>query len=276
MPTLVTNKCEICDSSFNVSYKKREQKTCSKECSYALRIRTRNTAHSPQEKICDRCSLVFLDTSKKKLVKRCETCVKSAGVQKRKEKGSYVRTEAQNSKLSQTLKEKYESGWNPNTDEHRAKLSILMKDRWASGNMSIMISRTCQEKYGVAHHTQRLEYLEFVSKFSYAKHGFRSDININVRSAWEANFARYLTFIGKSWLYEPKRLQLKSEKTYLPDFYVPEEDTYYEVKGFWNARSREKVNDAINELNINLVLIEKEHYDIITREFSHLIPNWEF
>ena len=276
MPTLVINQCVICDKNFEVTYKKRSQQTCGKDCSYSLRIKTRNTQHTPCEKICTTCNNSFIDTSKKKLVTRCTNCIKSGSVQKRKENGSYTRTDAQNEKLSQSLKEKYANGWNPNTEEHRAKLSILMKDRWQSGEMAEMTRISCQEKYGVSHHTHRLEYLKIISKFSYAKHGFRNDIGINVRSSWEANFARYLTFIGKKWEYEPRRLKLNSGKTYLPDFYLPDEDVYYEIKGFWNDRSREKVSDAVKDLKITLVVIEQEQYDNIKREFSHLIPNWEF
>ena len=302
MPTLVTNKCEICDSIFNVSYKKREQKTCSKECSYSLRIRTRNTAHNPQEKICARCSLVFLDTSKKKLVKRCETCVKRAGVQKRKENGSYERSDAQNSKLSQTLKEKYESGWNPNTDEHRLKLSILMKNRWASGNMSIMTSSTCQEKYGAPHWTKShvgKEKLSSLSKgrvatliarqnmssaharsflagrkcYTRGKGGTRSDIGFYVRSRWEANFARICIYEKWDFKYEPCSFNLDDCKFYIPDFIV--NGVFYELKGYMNEKSKSKLDTFVSMYpNITLKIIGPNEYNDLKLKYKQLI-NWE-
>ena len=52
-----------------------------------------------------------------------------------------------------------------------------------------------------------------------------------MRSGWEVKTADYLTKNNIDWYYEYKWLELSSSHRYLPDFYLPESDTYLEVKG---------------------------------------------
>ena len=52
----------------------------------------------------------------------------------------------------------------------------------------------------------------------------------------EKIFVQFLDRQNKTWLYEPKRFILKTS-TYKPDFYCPEDDTYYEVVGTRQAIS---------------------------------------
>jgi len=274
----ITGRCEVCLTEF-VYIKSKPSRpdilACSKKCSYKLRKMTRNVIHDPIEKTCLDCKAAFLDTSKKKLVDRCRKCVNAGMVETRMSRGSYVRSEVQNKKLSETLKQKYVSGWDPNTAEHREKLSTGMKERWQDGSMREQTAKTSMEKWGVYHHTQRIEFITASAKFSFAKKGYRHDLNIYFRSAWEANFARYLNFLGKDWSYEPKRFLLKSGLSYTPDFYVITDDIYYEVKGAWIGKSREKVEDFIREYGITLVIIEREAYDSIKSKYSKKIIGWE-
>lgn len=55
---------------------------------------------------------------------------------------------------------------------------------------------------------------------------------INFRSLWEANFAKWCDLSGIKWLYESKTFDLGTT-TYTPDFYLPEYDCYIEIKGYW-------------------------------------------
>ncbi len=129
-----TTICEICNLEFTFEKLKpscENKKTCSKVCSYKLRNKTRTTVYQPLEKICTGCEEVFQNTSKKKQVTRCQPCINTSMVKTRKESGSYVRTDTQNEKLSESLRKKYVLGWNPNTEEHREKLSEGMKARWS-------------------------------------------------------------------------------------------------------------------------------------------------
>lgn len=107
-----------------------------------------------------------------------------------------------------------------------------------------------------------------------SRYGFRKDLNCWFRSAWEANIARYLNMINKRWIYEGLYIALPNGMKYLPDFYLPEENKYIEVKGYFSEKSKEKVNLASNMCNLELIL-PKEYYNI-EKIFSGKIKYWEY
>jgi len=116
------------------------------------------------------------------------------------------------------------------------------------------------------------------AKASRGKAGIRKDISdtIYFYSRWEANFARLQNYLGIEWKYEPKTFDLGSQN-YTPDFYLPETDTYVEVKNFLWKYS--KIRDQkFRKLypNIKLQLLLKEDYIKLENKYSHLIKNWEF
>jgi hypothetical protein len=305
METNILGKCEICKLEFSYSKAKLSKpnvRTCSKKCSYALRILTRNTVHESIEKTCAGCKQTFLDTSKKKLVKRCKSCINAAAVETRNERGSYVRSEEQNEKLSSTLREKYEAGWDPLTEVGRQKLSSGMKSRWRDGSMRSKSVATTLEKHGVTHWTQSAEGRAILSKKSsgrkfsdatrknmslgaarrirennnhYARGngGFREDLGHYVRSNWEANFARILKLQGKTYDYEPRSFQLAEGKTYTPDFLVDE--IFYEVKGYWTKLAKQKLESFKKQYpDIAVQIIEGTEYDKLRSQYRDRIL-WE-
>jgi hypothetical protein len=72
------------------------------------------------------------------------------------------------------------------------------------------------------------------------KHGKGSYYkNIWMRSSWEAAYAKYLTKNHIKWQYESKTFDL-GNMTYTPDFYLPETDTYVEIKGWWRDKAKIK------------------------------------
>ncbi len=73
-----------------------------------------------------------------------------------------------------------------------------------------------------------------------------------LRSSWETAVADYLNSVGKRWYYEYKCLTLDNGIKYLPDFYLPEENKYIEVKGWKTPESMRKYNLAKNIYNIEL------------------------
>jgi hypothetical protein len=73
-----------------------------------------------------------------------------------------------------------------------------------------------------------------------ANHGNGSYYNnIWFRSSWEVAYAKYLNKQDITWLYESKTFDL-GKTTYTPDFYLPEIDTYIEIKGWWRGDAKEK------------------------------------
>lgn len=109
--------------------------------------------------------------------------------------------------------------------------------------------------------------------FANSKSGFREDLNCWFRSSWEANVARYFNLNRIDWVYEKQYLSLASGKKYLPDFYLPKENKFIEVKGFFSDEAKEKIKEASTSHNIEV--ISRDKYFQIEKEFSSKIKNWE-
>lgn len=108
------------------------------------------------------------------------------------------------------------------------------------------------------------------------------------RSAWEANYARYLQFLLErgeiaSWLHEPDVFWFEGIKrgtvSYLPDFKVTEncgEVVYHEVKGWMDSRSKTKLKrmDKYHP-TVKILVIEAAQYKAIKKSISMMIKDWE-
>ncbi len=83
---------------------------------------------------------------------------------------------------------------------------------------------------------------------------------ILLKGNWEVKTAEWLDFNKIEWQYEhcsyPYIFEGK-ERRYFPDFYLPEYDSYLEVKGFETEQDRAKWN----QLTANLVVIDKKVVD---------------
>lgn len=62
------------------------------------------------------------------------------------------------------------------------------------------------------------------------------------RSRLEARWAVFFDAMGIEWRYEEQGFELSDGSRYLPDFYLPESNTFFEVKGAWTDGSRSKVD----------------------------------
>jgi len=61
-----------------------------------------------------------------------------------------------------------------------------------------------------------------------------------MRSSWEIEIAKWMDKRNWTWQYEPKRFFLK-ERTYAPDFYLPDLNVYWEIKGWFHERHQETI-----------------------------------
>jgi hypothetical protein len=111
--------------------------------------------------------------------------------------------------------------------------------------------------------------------------GRREDLdNVFFRSSWEANIARYFNFVGIKWTYEPKQFEFPVKRgcvSYKPDFYLPKEDTWVEVKGYMDSKSKTKLNRFKRyypEEYKKLIIIGREEYKEISKHKA-IIPYWE-
>jgi hypothetical protein len=65
------------------------------------------------------------------------------------------------------------------------------------------------------------------------------------RSRAEARWAVFFDTCGIKYQYEPEGVRLSDETLYLPDFYLPDSDTWFEVKGVLDATDKHKVEQLI-------------------------------
>ena len=80
---------------------------------------------------------------------------------------------------------------------------------------------------------------------------------IYLRSSWEVALAITLDEQGYKWEYETKRFKL-SNGIYIPDFYLPRQDFFIEIKGQWTTRF-EKRMDELEQLypEINILIVNR-------------------
>lgn len=119
--------------------------------------------------------------------------------------------------------------------------------------------------------------------------GRRADLGGHYfRSLWEANWARYLTFLCKhhaiqSWRYEPRTFEFvgikRGTRFYTPDFEVIENDgrlVYDEVKGYMDSKSATQLKRMAKHYpEISIRVIDEHTYRGIARQLRHWIPGWE-
>ncbi len=112
--------------------------------------------------------------------------------------------------------------------------------------------------------------------------GHREDLGGQYfRSAWEANYARYLTFTKTRWEYEKQTFWFekirRGVRSYTPDFYLPDQKVFHEVKGWMDKKSATKLKRM-------RIYYPSETVHVIGREFfkqankqglCRLIPHWE-
>jgi len=78
---------------------------------------------------------------------------------------------------------------------------------------------------------------------------------INMRSGYEIGYAKYLDRNIIKWEYEPKTFDL-GNTAYTPDFYLPESDTYVEIKGWMRKEASIKIKKFIKQNpNIKYLLL---------------------
>jgi len=116
--------------------------------------------------------------------------------------------------------------------------------------------------------------------YSRSNKGKRDDLGGQYfRSSWEANVARWLDFTGVRWEYEAKTFEFSQIKRgtrfYTPDFYLPEEERFIEVKGWWDEKSlTRRKRMAKYHPAVLIEYIDAPRYRAISASFSFL-PFWE-
>lgn len=70
---------------------------------------------------------------------------------------------------------------------------------------------------------------------------------IPMRSMLEARWARFLDYLNIEWVYEPQAYIFNDKTMYLPDFYLPKQDIFLEVKGIMTKQDMHKIECLVRE-----------------------------
>lgn len=82
------------------------------------------------------------------------------------------------------------------------------------------------------------------SPWKHTRTGVREDLNLLMRSGWEANLARVLKAYGVAFEFEPMLFTYpvrRGTRGYTPDFFLKKTKEWVEVKGYFDSRSRIKI-----------------------------------
>jgi len=96
----------------------------------------------------------------------------------------------------------------------------------------VKFTKNHREKIGIALTGKNNHFWGHPPKWSRVKYK-----NVSMRSSWEVAYAKYLDKNNIKWLYESKTFNL-GNCTYTPDFYLPETNTYVEIKGYWYREAK--------------------------------------
>ncbi len=168
------------------------------------------------------------------------------------------------------------------SEEYCKRLSRMAKERWENmtpekREQRMLRQRATKIKNGTLNPMKNQK-----NPYSRARGGKREDLNDRYfRSAWEANMARYYNFVNIKWEYEPRTFVFETIKrgsvSYTPDFYLPEEDRWVEVKGWMDAKSKTKLKrfkKYYPEEYAKLEIIGEKEYKEFAK-YKRLIENWE-
>ena len=184
----------------------------------------------------------------------------------------------------------------PKTAKHNKKVSIAVKKAWKDGKFHT-------EEMIKARELGYLKRRSYVGEGNpmfgrspgkgagFGKGGKRADLNNQYfRSTWESNLARILELVHRPYIFEPERFYVvidNVEYSYLPDFYFPTKNFYYEVKGHaasardWTCKcptcikNRLKMNQIIVQYNLKIFIIGNYEYKRLRRIFKDSILEWE-
>lgn len=117
----------------------------------------------------------------------------------------------------------------------------------------------------------RINYLE-----THPNHGLKwHTVNgVKVQGSWEKKFAEFLTSKGIIWT--RKRIEYCGTHKYTPDFYCPNENVYFEVKGFRRDRDIYKMYLVLREHpDVQIKMIEQEEFDNLEQIDIFKLPNFQ-
>ena len=129
--------------------------------------------------------------------------------------------------------------------------------------------------------------------------GYRKDLGLNLRSNWEANFARLLNAYEIEFDFEPTTFSFpvkRGTKGYIPDFYIQDSSEWVELKGYLDEKSKiklkrfkryyeddfkrltfiiSKYSNAAKNFAAELEIPKVVFYEDIKNAYADKLPYWE-
>ncbi len=101
----------------------------------------------------------------------------------------------------------------------------------------------------------------------------------NTRGTWERDVAKLLNdedILWKRKMYFKYDKEEEQEKirTYTPDFYIPENGLYLEIKGYFSEKDKRKLKLVRNQNDITLKIIHGKDKNEILSQIKDLIEEW--
>jgi hypothetical protein len=178
-------------------------------------------------------------------------------------------------------------GYRP-SEETRAKMRAAAKRNIERGTHPSQRAWTDEQRAVLSRHmTRRLTSGGNV--YSRAKRGRRDDLGTPFfRSAWEANYARFLELLRKQgaitkWEHEPETFWFekirRGVRSYTPDFRVTQHNGavyFVEVKGWMDPKSKTKLKRmAKYHPKVDLRVVGAAEYRELARKLGGVISGWE-
>ena len=156
-------------------------------------------------------------------------------------------------------------GWNKGLTKETDERVKSMSDKLKNGAAAKFYGKNnpaTKKKVREILSEKRSKYLEEVGNGGYKNIKWYKIKNIKgeefiVRGSWEKITAEWLNKNNILWI---RKVYLKYNngeynKTYTPDFYLPNYDTHIEVKGYFSKKDKEKLGLVKEQNNIKLIML---------------------
>lgn len=292
----ISINCPECNKSFSVPpvrIKRAKQVFCSMSCRAKSRAREMGIGKHVAIK-CQQCGILFNAHTchvKQGRKKYCSVTCRAMALKYNPQKCVVC------NKLTKKFNHKYcSAGCRQN---HRRGEN---NHNWKGGK-AVVLCNICGKEFEVTRAVLTYGYGKFCSRDcmavykgqnasesgSRSRGGRRADLNgLYVRSAWEANYARYLDWLIQNgeiekWEYEPETFEFirikRGVRFYTPDFRITNKNgsiEYHEIKGWMDAKSAVKLKRMAKYYpNIKVVLIDEPVYKALAKSMKSFIPEWE-
>jgi len=174
------------------------------------------------------------------------------------------------------------------TEETRAVLSERSKAMWRNPESKINSQESAQKRSDLM--LRRIVDGKMnTGGYSRTRGGKRDDLGgLYFRSAWEANYARYLNFLVSKgeivgWAFEPRTFEFEKIKrgtrAYTPDFRVDlvgGGHEWHEVKGWMDEKSKTRLARFARYFPAEkLIVIDQAWFKSASKTIARMLPNWE-